>query len=479
MLGPLQDAGNTTTLARYLELLGNAGLAAGLSRYPRAGRGSSPKLNVLDPAIMTAMLGYAPDEAKADKTLWGRVVESAVGAHLHNTLPPATTLHCWRHGNREVDFVLARGPSVLGLEVKSGRTHGTLKGLRAFKERFPKSRTLLVGGDGVPPRRIPVGDGVLLAGRGIDVIVPRTVTTVEPDASPGSKLSDFRDERFYVLLGSPGAGKTTAFKAEARHVDDSLYLTAREVVRSHAHPRSEWRGKTLFIDGLDEVRAGEQDVRKPLACILDCLYGLDGPRARLSCRSAAWLTTSDIEAISSVPGYERLWVLQLDPLTAGDVREILDHRLGKAADGFFEAAHSRRLHGLLDNPLSLEMLVKAMGKGNEWPESRVETFEQACLALATELNDEHRTADRYGPPARPLRSPRRGQSHSCTVPARGQGRDRVGRLRCRRSGQRAADQQDLRLRPPLDEAGMGIGSLCAATVDARLAPRAACAGRRG
>lgn len=244
----------------------------------------------------------------------------------------------------------------------------------------------------------------------MDVIVPRTVTTVQQDASPGrrSKLSGFRDERFYVLLGSPGAGKTTAFEAEAGHVDDSLYLTARQVVRSHAHPRSEWRGKTLFIDGLDEVRAGEQDVRKPLDCILDFLDRLGSPRARLSCRSAAWLTTNDIEAISSVPGYERLWVLQLDPLTEKDVRKLLDHRLGKTAYGFFEEAHSRRLHGLLDNPLSLEMLVKAMGKGNEWPESRVETFEQACLALATEVNDEHRTAVRYttvqekGPPVPPL-----------------------------------------------------------------------------
>lgn len=152
MLGPLQDAGNTTTLARYLELLGNAGLAAGLSRYPRAGRGSSPKLNVLDPAIMTAMLGYAPDEAKADKTLWGRVVESAVGAHLHNTLPPAASLHYWRERDEEVDFVLTRGPRVLGIEVKSGRTHGPLRGLRAFEKRFhfQKPRTLVVGGDGVP-----------------------------------------------------------------------------------------------------------------------------------------------------------------------------------------------------------------------------------------------------------------------------------------------------------------------------------------
>lgn len=232
------------------------------------------------------------------------------------------------------------------------------------------------------------------------MIVPRTVTTVQQDASPGrrSKLSDFRDERFYVLLGSPGAGKTTAFEAEARHVDDSRYLTARQVVRSHTRPRSEWREKTLFIDGLDEVRAGKHDVRKPLDCILDCLDQLDSPRARLSCRSAAWLTTSDIKAIRSVPGYERLEVLQLDPLTERDVREILDHRLGKAAYGFFEAAHSRRLHGLLDNPLSLKMLVKAMGKGDEWPESRVETFKLACRALANEVNDEHRTAVRYGRP---------------------------------------------------------------------------------
>ena len=151
MLGQLQDAGNTTTLARYLELLGNAGLATGLSAYPpHAGRGASPKLNVLDPAIMTAALGYTPDEAKADKTLWGRVVESAVGAHLHNTLPPAATLHYWRQGDLEVDFVLARGPHVLGIEVKSGRSHRTLKGLRTFKERFPKARTLVVGGGGVP-----------------------------------------------------------------------------------------------------------------------------------------------------------------------------------------------------------------------------------------------------------------------------------------------------------------------------------------
>ena len=157
MLGQLQDAGNTTTLARYLDLLGHAGLAAGLPNYsprPHAARASSPKLNVLDPAIMTAALGYTPEEAKADGLLWGRIVESAVGAHLHNTLPPAAKLHYWREGRRdgspEVDFVLTRGPRVLGLEVKSGGRRGPMSGLEAFQKRFPKARTMLVGGDGTP-----------------------------------------------------------------------------------------------------------------------------------------------------------------------------------------------------------------------------------------------------------------------------------------------------------------------------------------
>lgn len=157
MLGQLQDAGNTTTLARYLDLLGNAGLAAGLPNYsagPHAVRASSPKLNVLDPAIMTAALGYTPEEAKADGPLWDRIVVSAVGAHLHNTLPPAAKLHYWREGRSdgspEINFVLTRRPWVLGIEVKSGRQPGPLRGLEAFQKRFPQARTMLVGDDRTP-----------------------------------------------------------------------------------------------------------------------------------------------------------------------------------------------------------------------------------------------------------------------------------------------------------------------------------------
>ena len=129
MLGQLQDAGNTTTLARYLDLLQTAGLIASLPNHAGAAhrrRASIPKLNVLNTALMSALSGYTFEEARADRSFWGRLVESAVGAHLFNSGAPDVRLHYWRHRNREVDFVLARGPKLGGVEVKSGalRTQG-------------------------------------------------------------------------------------------------------------------------------------------------------------------------------------------------------------------------------------------------------------------------------------------------------------------------------------------------------------------
>ena len=152
MLGQLQDAGNTTTLARYLDLLESAGLLAGLPKYASRPhrRGSSPKLTVLNTALMTAGSGYSFEEAQADRTFWGRVVESAVGAHLLNTATSDIRLHHWRDGPHEVDFVLQRGPRVVAIEVKSGPRRGALTGLQTFEDRFRPRRSLLVGEGGVP-----------------------------------------------------------------------------------------------------------------------------------------------------------------------------------------------------------------------------------------------------------------------------------------------------------------------------------------
>ena len=153
IVGQLHDAGNTTTLARYLELLSSAGLLTGLQNWSnRAHRrkASIPKLMVLNTALMTAGSGYSFEEARADRTFWGRIVESAVGAHLVNTATTDVHVHYWRRSSMEVDFVLERGSRIVAIEVTHGRHPHTFAGTREFNRRFSPERTLLVGTDGIP-----------------------------------------------------------------------------------------------------------------------------------------------------------------------------------------------------------------------------------------------------------------------------------------------------------------------------------------
>ena len=154
MLGQLQDAGNTTTLTRYLELLEKAGLIAGIpnSAGPEhRRRASSPKLNVLNTALMSALSGYTFEEAKADRSFWGRLVESAVGAHLFNSGTTAVRVHYWRDKKgREVDFVLTRRTKRAGVEVKSGARRAGFRGLEEFGRQFGDAATMVVGEGGIP-----------------------------------------------------------------------------------------------------------------------------------------------------------------------------------------------------------------------------------------------------------------------------------------------------------------------------------------
>lgn len=152
MLGQLADAGNTTTLARYLTLLERVGLVAGLLNYEglhRRRRASSPKLNALNTALMSACSGYGFAEAQADRTFWGRLVESAVGAHLFNTKTTDMRLYYWRRNGQEVDFALQRGRKLAAFEVKSGRLRSRPKGLEEFREKFKPVNSILVGEGGI------------------------------------------------------------------------------------------------------------------------------------------------------------------------------------------------------------------------------------------------------------------------------------------------------------------------------------------
>jgi predicted AAA+ superfamily ATPase len=154
MLGQLQDAGNTTTLAHYLNLLAGSGMVTGLQKFAAGearSRSSSPKLQVFNTALMSAQSGRPLATARQDHAWWGRLVESAVGAHLINA---AATGVCdvfyWRDRNAEVDFVVVRGGALTALEVKSARTRETLSGMDTFSARYNPKRRLLVGPGGIP-----------------------------------------------------------------------------------------------------------------------------------------------------------------------------------------------------------------------------------------------------------------------------------------------------------------------------------------
>ena len=164
MTGQLQDAGNTTTLAHYLDLLAGAGVLTGLPKYAgdtaRRQR-SSPKFQVFNTALITAQSGMTQAEAFADHEFWGRLTESAVGAHLLNaSVGGECELFYWRERNREVDFVVKRGRKLLAIEVKSGRTTTSLPGMEAFANFFKPGRLLIVGTGGISLERFlskPVG----------------------------------------------------------------------------------------------------------------------------------------------------------------------------------------------------------------------------------------------------------------------------------------------------------------------------------
>ena len=151
MLGQLKDAGNTTTLSHYLSLLSTAGLVAGIEKYSNniiRKKSSSPKFQVYNTALISAQSNDSFDEAMANPAIWGRLVESAVGAHLLNhAVSGDCTLSYWREGDEEVDFVMEQ-KQLIGIEVKSGAVQKT-SGMAAFKKKFNPNKILLIGNTGL------------------------------------------------------------------------------------------------------------------------------------------------------------------------------------------------------------------------------------------------------------------------------------------------------------------------------------------
>ena len=239
-------------------------------------------------------------------------------------------------------------------------------------------------------------------------LVPRTCTKISPDDQTARAqdrvsrpLSDFRSEPAYVLLGDPGAGKSTAFQAECDELgEEAVLVSARNFLTLDISRRPEWQGRTIFIDGLDEIRAGASDARSPLDDIRGKLDSLGRPPIRISCREADWLGANDQKHLAAVSPNSQVTVLRLDPLTEADIDHILsaDPNIDDAHD-FKKQTRSHNLEGLLTNPQTLGLLTAAVAEKGVWPESRLETFEEACRNLAYDPNTEHSIPKRQSPPS--------------------------------------------------------------------------------
>ncbi len=234
--------------------------------------------------------------------------------------------------------------------------------------------------------------------------VPRTCTEIRPERRDGAvlgetkPLSRFRDRPALVLLGDPGIGKTTEFQQECKALGSAAeYVKARDFINLDIASRPEWSERTLFIDGLDEIRAGTRDYRQALDAIRGRLDQLRPPRFRVSCREADWLGPNDRENLAKVAPARQVTVVRLDPLDDEAIRQLLSARMDGNADDLIAESLRRGIWPLLKNPLMLELLAGAAGDGRQWPESRRETFEMACRALATEQNSEHRIATSLRP----------------------------------------------------------------------------------
>ncbi len=153
MLGQLQDAGNSTTLSHYLKLLDYAGLVTGLDKFYSEKvrqRGSSPKFQVYNTALHSVQTGLTFNEIRLIPEKWGRIVESAIGAHLINHAKRSRIkIYYWRHIHDEMDFIIEKGNKIIGVEVKSGFSYKASR-LSQFQKQFKPSKIILVGKSGIP-----------------------------------------------------------------------------------------------------------------------------------------------------------------------------------------------------------------------------------------------------------------------------------------------------------------------------------------
>lgn len=230
------------------------------------------------------------------------------------------------------------------------------------------------------------------------LLVPRRAVELSPDSRGAPQpLSTWRGAGAYVLLGEPGAGKTKAFEVEARETEGE-YTSARDFITLRS--RKFKADVPIFVDGLDEIRAGSASHRVPLDDIRTRLDELGRPAFRLSCREADWRSVVDRESLKAVAPKGELAELHLQELDDADILDILRSLCVGHPEEFLTQSERHSVRLLLGNPLLLHLIVKAVEtRDNRWPDSRSAIYEMACEQLAIEYNEEHRAERRLTQPS--------------------------------------------------------------------------------
>lgn len=228
------------------------------------------------------------------------------------------------------------------------------------------------------------------SGTGADLRISRRATGLDANGRTDTRpLAEWRDLDAYVLLGDPGAGKSESLREESQVGGGGVYLSARDFITLGVEPAD--AGKTIFIDGLDEMRAGASDGRVPLDAIRSKLKALGRPRFRLSCREHDWRAQTDLGALSQVARGGIVKELHLEPLSREEQRQVVEARSSEVPDveAFMRRADEHALTALFGNPLLLDLTIRAVAAKGGWPDSRHAIYDLACRELAIERSPAH------------------------------------------------------------------------------------------
>lgn len=220
-------------------------------------------------------------------------------------------------------------------------------------------------------------------------MLDRQVCQTEPQPESGDGIGPFSvhtAKRNIILLGDPGAGKTELFK-QAAVASGGEFLTVRRFLNTPIERLP--HDKALWIDALDETRSGRGD-QNTVDRVVAKLEILQPVAVRLSCRAADWLGKSDLAAFEGYFEHNggAPVVVQLQPLSEVEQQDILSRKEVEDPVAFLAEARRRGLDAMLTNPQTLLMLAETV-RGQHWPATRSELFEEAAAILLQEHNDVH------------------------------------------------------------------------------------------